>query len=64
MDVMERMTEQEEIEKEASSFWESFVNEVVYHNRFNPNHPMLQRQLPLPLTRWIPSYIVLVVFSH
>lgn len=42
MDVMERMAVQEEIEKEASSFWESFVNEVVYHNRFNPNHPIVE----------------------
>lgn len=33
--------ERERIDKTASQFWTSFAEEVIYHNRFHPNHPLL-----------------------
>ena len=30
----------EAIENEAYRYWESFVDEITYHNRFNPHHPL------------------------
>lgn len=33
--------EQEYINKKAEEFWLSFVTEILYHNRFQPNHILL-----------------------
>ena len=37
---MEDYEKREAIEKEARDFWRSFVEEITYHNRFNPQHPL------------------------
>jgi len=33
--------ERDRIDKVASQFWSSFADEVIYHNRFHPSHPLL-----------------------
>lgn len=33
--------ERDQINKTASQFWTSFTEEVIYNNRFHPNHPLL-----------------------
>lgn len=33
--------ERDRIEKTAYEFWVSFTDEVIYHNRFHPNHSLL-----------------------
>lgn len=38
---MDRLAQRERIEKEALVFWKSFVDEIIYHNRYHPCHPLI-----------------------